>query len=229
MAKLSASSGTEEWRRSPSGGCLRSDGLLVLWVVREWPLFSPEFSSPAGFCDLFDAGCSSIGEKQATPLRKSTLANITGQQWCRFILSIRGDNLQCYSNFALFSTLGGMKLVHYFFTSANQVKTKKKVFTKNWIVFVPKIKRRPKIKKIFTENWRVFFPEVKWWPKKVPKTIQRSDADHSQIIGGDAGAYHNQMIGGGAVKLLGDISPRVSAPLLARNWSGVTSERRSKF
>ena len=41
----------------------------------------------------------------------------------------------------------------------------------------------------------------------------RSGARQSQIIGGDADVDHTQSIGGDTVKLLGDISPRVSAPL----------------
>ena len=43
--------------------------------------------------------------------------------------------------------------------------------------------------------------------KKSPKINQRSDADHIQIIGGDADAHHSQIIGGDAVKLLGRIYP----------------------
>ena len=35
-------------------------------------------------------------------------------QWCRSLLSIRGDNLQFYPNFALFLTLGGINLDHDF-------------------------------------------------------------------------------------------------------------------
>ena len=35
-------------------------------------------------------------------------------QWCRSLLSIGGDILQFYPNFALFSTLGGMNLDHDF-------------------------------------------------------------------------------------------------------------------
>ena len=45
--------------------------------------------------------------------------------------------------------------------------------------------------------------------KKSPKTIQRSDADHSQIIVGDADADHSQIILGVAVKLLGGIYPPI--------------------
>ena len=36
-------------------------------------------------------------------------------QGCKSLLSIGGDNLQFYPNFALFSTLGGMNLDHHFF------------------------------------------------------------------------------------------------------------------
>ena len=42
----------------------------------------------------------------------------------------------------------------------------------------------------------------------------RSDARQSQIIGGNADADHTQIIEGVTVKLLGDISPRISAPLI---------------
>ena len=48
-------------------------------------------------------------------------------------------------------------------------------------------------------------------------TDLRSDAHQSQIIGGDAGEDHTQIVGGDTVKLLGGIyPPRVSAPLLAK-------------
>ena len=47
------------------------------------------------------------------------------------MLSIGGDNLQFYLNFALFSTLGGMKLDHYFFhvkkSSEDQKKSSPKI------------------------------------------------------------------------------------------------------
>ena len=44
--------------------------------------------------------------------------------------------------------------------------------------------------------------------KKSLQIIQRSDANRSQIIGGDAGANHSQIIGGIYLP-----SPRVSAPI----------------
>ena len=42
----------------------------------------------------------------------------------------------------------------------------------------------------------------------------RSDAHQSQIIGGETDVDHTQIIGGIQSKYLGDISPRVLAPLL---------------
>ena len=51
-------------------------------------------------------------------------------------------------------------------------------------------------------------------------TDLRSDAHQSHNIGGDADKDHTQIVGGYAVKLLGDISPhppRVLAPLVRNN------------
>ena len=59
-----------------------------------------------------------------------------------------------------------------------QVKTKKKVFTKNGTLFPPN-----------------------------SRGDLHSDANQSQIIGGNAHVDHTQIIGGGTVKLLGGISP----------------------
>ena len=106
------------------------------------------------------------------------------------MLSIGGDNLQFYPNFALFLTLGGMNLDHDF-------------------VQMSKLNEDQK-KKVFTKDGRLFFPNS--------SEYQRSDADQSQIIGGDADADHTQIIGGYTVKLLGGIYPpslRVSAPLMS--------------
>ena len=82
------------------------------------------------------------------------------------------DNLQFYPNFALLSTLQGMKLNHYFFHEANQVNNRKKKDLHRKLSFC----LRSQVK-----------------TKKSPKIIQRSDADHSQII-----------VGGDTVKLLGE-------------------------
>ena len=62
------------------------------------------------------------------------------------MLSIGGNNLQFYPNFVLFSTLGGMKLDHYFFHESKSIEDQKKAFTETWRVFVSKIKWRPKNK-----------------------------------------------------------------------------------
>ena len=51
--------------------------------------------------------------------------------------------------------------------------------------------------KVFTGNWKVVVPEITWRPKKSPDIIQRSNADHSQIIGRDT------------VKLLGGYNPPI--------------------
>ena len=50
----------------------------------------------------------------STLLRNKVTEIYSCLQWCRSLFSIGGDNLQFYSNFALFSTLGGMNLDHDF-------------------------------------------------------------------------------------------------------------------
>ena len=51
------------------------------------------------------------------------------------MLSIGGDNLQFYPNFALFSTLGGQTLITIFLGEQIKWRPKKKVFTKNKTLF----------------------------------------------------------------------------------------------
>ena len=77
-------------------------------------------------------------------------------QRCRSLLSIGGDNLPFYPNFALFSTLGGLNLDHDFFPVSILSEDQKKVFTKIGSFFFP----------------------------NSSEDQQRSDADQSQIIGG---------------------------------------------
>ena len=103
-----------------------------------------------------------------------------------------GYNLQFYPNFALFLTLKGMNLDHDFFQVSKlsqdqrmehffpgiQVKTKKKVLTKNGTLFDP----------------------------NSGKDLH-SDAHQNQIIGGNADEDHTQIIGVNAVKLLGGYIP----------------------
>ena len=149
------------------------------------------------------------------------------QQWCRSLLSIGGDNLQFYPNFALFSTLRGwtsttilfrcgnlvkikrkMQIEHFFspISGEDQKQNKKKVFLKNRTLFLPEFRWRPK-KKVFSKNPTLFFPNL------------RSSAP-IQIIGGDADVDHSQTIGGGYSQIIGgDISPhppRVSAPRIRK-------------
>ena len=87
------------------------------------------------------------------------------------MLSIARDNLQ----FCPIFNFGGMKLDHDFFHVSKLSEDQKKVFT---------------------GNWRVFVPEITWRSKNGPNIIQRSDADHSPIIGGDADVDHSQIIWG---------------------------------
>ena len=79
-------------------------------------------------------------------LEKLVSADKAYDQWCRFMLSIGGNNLQFYPNFVLFTTLGEMKLDHYFFHESKSIEDQKKAFTETWRVFVSKIKWRPKNK-----------------------------------------------------------------------------------
>ena len=94
------------------------------------------------------------------------------------MLSIGGNNLQFYPNFALFSTLGGRNLDHDFVQVSKLSEDQKKVFPKNGTLFFPKFKRTPSIR---------CTPESNYW--------------------GDACVDHTQIIKGYTVKLLGDISP----------------------
>ena len=59
------------------------------------------------------------------------------EQWCRSLLSIGGDNLQFYSNFALFSTLEGINLDHDFAQVWKFSEIKK---NKKWNTFFPKFR-----------------------------------------------------------------------------------------
>ena len=68
----------------------------------------------------------------------------TSLRGCKSLLSIGGDNLLFYPNFARFSTLGEMNLDHNFF-------------------WVSKLSEEQK-KLIFTNNGTLFFPEFKWRP-----------------------------------------------------------------
>ena len=98
-----------------------------------------------------------------------------------------------------------MKLDHnFFFVSKLSEDPKKKVFTKNWRVFVFEFKWKAK-KKVFTVNWRVFVPEITLKPKKGPNIIQRSDADRSPIIKEEADVDPSQIIGGGCSRIIGGI------------------------
>ena len=155
---------------------------------------------------IFDFFCVCKSWRRFALFMSSLVAAIKHacMQWCKSLLSIGRDNLQFYPNFALFSTLGGWTSTKTFFRWANYVKTKKKIFTRNGTLFFPEFRWRPKKRKeiVFTRNKTLFL-----------STDLRSDAHQSQIIEEDADEDHTQIVGEYTVKLLGDISPLVSAPL----------------
>ena len=72
--------------------------------------------------------------------------------------------------------------------------------------FFPRIQVKTKKKKSLYQKWNTFFS---------PNSSRdlRSDANQSQIIGGDRGEDHTQIFGGDTAKLLGGYTPRVLAPL----------------
>ena len=94
--------------------------------------------------------------------------------------------MQFYSNFALFSTLGGMNLDHDVVQVSKLNKDQKKVFTKNG-TFSPNSGEDQKKKRSSPKMERFFFPNS--------SGHLRSDAHQSQIIGGDADVDHTQGIG----------------------------------
>ena len=61
-------------------------------------------------------------------------------QGCRSLLSIEGDNLQFYPNFALFSTLGGMNLDHDFVQVSKLSEDQKKGLHQKRNTFFPKFR-----------------------------------------------------------------------------------------
>ena len=62
-------------------------------------------------------------------------------------------------------------------------------------------------KKGLYQKLKSFCPRNHVKIKKSPNVIQCPDADHSQIIGGDADVGHSQIIGGKQSNYWGDISP----------------------
>ena len=112
-------------------------------------------------------------------------------QWCRSLLSIGGDNLQFYPNFALFSTLGGMNLDHDFvqvwkFREDQRKKCK-------WNIFSPRIQVKTK-KKRSSSQIEHFFPRNFC-----------SDANPFKILGGMQMWSILKLLGGYS-QIIGDIS-----------------------
>ena len=131
-----------------------------------------------------------------------------------------GDNLQFFPNFALFSTLGGMKLDHDSFQESKLSEDQKKK------LFSPKYRWGPKEKKDFHQEQNTFFSKFRWRPNKKKGLYQErntffspissgdlhSESHQNQIIGADADEDHTQIIGGDTAKLLGGIYPPIPPP-----------------
>ena len=100
-----------------------------------------------------------------------------------------GDNLQFYSKFALFSTLGGMNLDHDFFQVSKSSEDQKK-----WNTFCPRIQVKTKKQKKRSS------PKMEHFFSPNSSGDLRSDAHRIQIFGGDANANYwggySQIIGG---------------------------------
>ena len=113
-------------------------------------------------------------------------------QWCRSLLSIGGDNLQFYPNFALFSTLGGMNLDHDFVQVRKFREDQRKKC--KWNIFSPRIQVKTKKKKRSSSQIEHFFPEI--------FALMQT---HLKYWGGcRCGPFSNYW--GDTAKLLGDIS-----------------------
>ena len=79
------------------------------------------------------------------------LKNNGHDQWCRFTLSIGGNNLQFYPNFALFSTLGRMNFDLDFFHVCKLSEGQKKSSPKIEQFLSPNLSEDQK-KNLFTGN-----------------------------------------------------------------------------
>ena len=115
-----------------------------------------DFQKVLSFCEqpFWNECWRSAFTRQFTPRRIYSYG-----QGCRSLLSIGGDKLQFYPNFALFSTLGGMNLDHNFFRVISEMKTKKKtVFDKNRTLF-PRVQVKTKKKKS-SPKLEHFFPRI---------------------------------------------------------------------
>ena len=101
------------------------------------------------------------------------------RQWCKSLLSIVGDNLQFYSNFALFSTLRGMSLDQDFFQmsklSEDQNKKTKKSSSLYMEHFFPRIQ---------VQTYAQMHTRVKLLEGMQMTTTLKLLRGYSQIIGG---------------------------------------------
>ena len=128
------------------------------------------------------------------------------RQWCKSLLSIVGDNLQFYSNFALFSTLRGMSLDQDFFQMSKLSEDQNKKTKKSSSLYMEHFFPRIQVK---TKNKKRFSPEMEHLFSPNSSTDLRSDAHQSQIIGGDADDDHTQIVQGIQSNYWGGYNPLI--------------------
>ena len=92
------------------------------------------------------------------------------------MLSIGGNNLQFYPNFALFLTLGGMNYLDHDFVQVSKLsKDQKKGLSKKWNPFFPEFKWTPTLK---------CTPDSNYWGGCIRRPYSNYEGGYSQIIGG---------------------------------------------
>ena len=144
-------------------------------------------------------------------------AHLFGNQGCQSLLSIGGDNLQFYPNFALFLTLGGMNLDHDFVQVSKLSEDPKKRSSPKMEHFFPpnsgENQKKKKEKKVLHQKRNTFFARI--------QVNTYAQMDTRVRLFGRMQMYTIQYSNywGDTAKLLGGIyppiPPLVSAPLLA--------------
>ena len=90
----------------------------------------------------------------------SFVSIFTITKWCQFLLSIGGDNLQFYPNFALFLTLGGMNLDHDFVQVSKLSEDPKKRSSPKMEHFFSPNSGEDQKKKDLHQKRNTFFPRI---------------------------------------------------------------------
>ena len=119
----------------------------ITYIVLQQPPREPQ-----GYQKYRTSERGTIANQMKKEKTMSINKHVDDHQWCRSLLSIGGDNLQFYPNFALFSTLGGWISTTILFKCGNLGKTKRKMQTEHF--FSPNSGEDQK-KKILKLLWRI--------------------------------------------------------------------------